>query len=198
MRWTGSRRFSSSGWKTESTVALQPGAVYAPGMASGSIAGRLYLAMIGIALALAGGIFCWLMWRSYDRAHHMRAWPEVSCVVLASEVEERRIDPNSGPEFRFSIQYGYEWQGKPHTSTHWTWRESPWSSKPQEAEANVAKYPVGGTFTCHVNPEEPGFAILKSDSQAPLYSIWFPALFVVGGMGIAAGALFGGRKGKAA
>jgi len=33
------------------------------------------------------------------------------------------------------------------------------------------------------------FAVLKPDSQAPGYSIWFPALFVVGGLGIAFRAL---------
>ncbi|WP_338285812.1 DUF3592 domain-containing protein [Luteolibacter sp. LG18] len=163
-------------------------------MASGSVAGRLYLAMIGMALALAGSFFCWLMWRSYDRAHHMRAWPEVPCTILSSGIEERRIDPNSAPEFRFAVLYGYEWQGTRYTSTHWTWRESPWSSRRGAAEEDVKAYPVEGQFVCRVNPDEPGFAILKTDSQAPLYSIWFPALFVVGGLGIAASALFRKRR----
>jgi hypothetical protein len=44
-----------------------------------------------------------------------------------------------------------------------------------------------------VNPAEPSFAILKTDSLAPGYSIWFPALFVVGGLGITFRAALGKR-----
>jgi hypothetical protein len=39
--------------------------------------------------------------------------------------------------------------------------------------------------TCRVHPRDPDFAVLKPDSLAPGYSIWFPALFVVGGLGMA-------------
>ncbi|MFP6880316.1 MAG: hypothetical protein VCA34_05170, partial [Roseibacillus sp.] len=46
----------------------------------------------------------------------------------------------------------------------------------------------------------PSFAVLKRDSKAPGYSLWFPIIFVVGGLGIILGAvrswLAGGRKGE--
>jgi hypothetical protein len=35
-----------------------------------------------------------------------------------------------------------------------------------------------------VNPAQPDFAVLKPDTKAAGYSIWFPLLFVVGGLGI--------------
>ncbi|HEY8991240.1 MAG TPA: DUF3592 domain-containing protein [Luteolibacter sp.] len=158
-------------------------------MANSTLAGRLFLAAIGLSLALAGAFFCWLMGRSFARAHEMRAWPQVPCVVLQSEVEERQIDPNSPAETRFKIEYGYEWQGKPLAGERWTWRGSPWSSERAKAEELVALYPVGSRSACYVNPQQPDFAVLKPDSQAPGYSIWFPALFVVGGLGIAFRAL---------
>lgn len=151
-------------------------------MADTSRAGRWYLAMIGIMLALAGGVFCWLMWRSFERAHEMRAWPEVPCVVLSSEAGERQIDPNSAPEFRFDVKYGYEWSGKEYTGSHYTWRGSPWTSRKADIEVQVKEYPPGERLTCRVNPADPSFAVLKVDSQAPGYSIWFPALFLVGGL----------------
>ena len=47
-------------------------------MANSTLAGRLFLAAIGLALALAGGFFCWLMWRSFARAHEMR-YPGGDC-----------------------------------------------------------------------------------------------------------------------
>lgn len=154
-----------------------------------SLAGRLYLAGIGISLALAGGVFFWLMWRSFDRARHMQHWPEVKCVILASEVEERRIDPNGPPEFRVNISYGYEFAGEPRTGDHLTWRGNPWTSKPDVLDDRQNAFPVGTSTTCRVDPQNPDFSVLKPDSKAPGYSIWFPALFVVGGLGIAVRAL---------
>lgn len=166
--------------------------------ASTSNAGRWYLAGIGLALAAIGGLFCWLMARSYLRAHAMRSWPEVPCVILESGAEERRIDPSSPPEFRFRVEYGYEWQGKALTSEHWTLRENPWSSAEEKTQVLVRQYPAGSESTCRVDPQHPETAVLRMDSQAPGYSIWFPALFVVGGLGITARALTVGRKPRGA
>lgn len=149
-----------------------------------SRAGRWYLAILGLVVALLGGLFIWLMARSFLRAREMRAWPEVSCVIITSELEERRHDANSPAEFRLDLSFGYEWKGVPHTGDHLTLRGSPWSSKRVLADERAAEFPVGKKTTCRVDPANPEFAVLKPDSLAPGYSIWFPALFVVGGLGI--------------
>ena len=65
-----------------------------------------------------------------------------------------------------------------------------------EAEKLAAEFPPGKMTTCRVNPRDPDFAVLKPDSLAPGYSIWFPGLFVVGGLGIALRALVSNRGGK--
>lgn len=147
-------------------------------------AGRWYLAILGVVIALLGGLFVWLMARSFLRAREMRSWPEVPCVILISEVEEWRHDENSPMEFRQNLSFGYEWQGAVHTGDHLTLRGSPWSSKRELADVRVSEFPVGKTTTCRVDPSNPHFALLKPDSLAPGYSIWFPSLFVVGGLGI--------------
>jgi hypothetical protein len=152
--------------------------------APNNTAGRWYLAILGLALALIGGIFVWLMTRSFLRAREMNSWPLVNCVILTSEVGERRHDQNSRPEFRHDISFGYEWQGEVKTNNHLTLRGSPWSSNRGLIEARIAQYPVGKTTQCRVNPNDPNSAVLKTDSLAPGYSIWFPGLFVVGGLGI--------------
>jgi hypothetical protein len=157
--------------------------------------GRWFLAALGLALALIGMLFVWLMGRSFLRAREMRTWPEVSCVILSSEIEERVHDPQSPSEFRHSVSFGYEWQGAAHTGDHPTLRGSPWSSKRELAEKRAAEYPAGATTRCRVSPENPDFAVLKPDSLAPGYSIWFPGLFVVGGLGITMRALFSNRNG---
>lgn len=142
------------------------------------------MAIIGLVVALLGGLFVWLMARSFLRAWEMRSWPEVACVILSSEVEERRNDENSAREFRQDLTYGFEWKGTAHTGDHLTLRGSPWSSRQHIIEARVAEYPIGSHAVCHVNPSNPEMSVLKNDSLAPGYSIWFPALFVIGGLGI--------------
>jgi hypothetical protein len=143
------------------------------------------LALTGLFTALIGLLFVWLMARSYVRAREMRAWPEVECVILSNVVEERLHDPQSPREFRVKVEFGYEWQGVPRTGDHATLRGNPWTSKRDLAEKRAAEYPQGKTTTCRVNPDDPDFAVLKPDSLAPGYSIWFPALFVIGGLGMA-------------
>ncbi len=151
---------------------------------SNSTAGRWYLAILGLVIAMLGGLFVWLMGRSFLRAREMHQWPEVACVILSSEVEERRHDENSALEYRQDLSFGYEWQGKPRTGSHLTLRGSPWSPDRDLIESRATEYPAGKITTCRVNPIEPDFAVLKPDSLAPGYSIWFPGLFVVGGIGI--------------
>lgn len=161
-----------------------------PAISSSGTAGRWYLAVLGLILALLGGLFVGLMARSFLRAREMRTWPEVACVILASEVEQRQNDENSPAEFRQDLSFGYEWQGAAYTGDHLTLRGSPWSSSRATVEERVAAYPVGKRTTCRVDPRNSNFAVLKPDSLAPGYSIWFPALFVIGGLGISFRAVF--------
>lgn len=157
-------------------------------MSERSTGTRVYLTLIGLALALVGGIFTALMGRSYLRARDVASWPVVPCVILRSDVEERQIDPNSAVERRFAVLFGYEWEGVPRESELLKLRGSMWSGKPEAAAAYLERYPEGSRQQCHVNPHEPTLAVLEIESKAPGYSLWFPLLFVVGGFGIMVGA----------
>ena len=158
-------------------------------MAGNNRSGRWFLAFLGLLIALIGAIFVWLLGRSYLRARDMRSWPEVECVILVSEIQQRIHDPQSPREYRHSLTFGYEWQGRALTGDHLTLRGNPWSSKREIIEKRAAEYPVGMTTTCRIDPQTPDFAVLKPDSLAPGYSIWFPGLFVIGGLGITIRAL---------
>lgn len=144
---------------------------------------------MGLFLALIGGLFVWLLGRSFLRAWEMRSWPEVPCVILSSEVGERHHDEISPTEFRQNLTYGYEWKGQPRTGDHLTLRDNPWSSNREMIGNKAAEFPAGMETTCRVNPASPQIAVLKVDSLAPGYSIWFPGLFVIGGLGISVRAL---------
>ena len=169
-------------------MADRAGGRYGRRMARVSTASRVYLSLIGLALALAGGVFFALMWRSFQRARAVDHWPVVPCVILKSETEERQVDPNSGVERRFAVLFGYEWEGRPYESELVKLRGSGWSSKPDIVEAYIGKYPEGSEQECHVNPQKPEQAVLEKESKAPGYSIWFPGIFVVGGIGMVVGA----------
>jgi hypothetical protein len=160
-----------------------------PSSPSTANSGRWFLAGIGLSLVLIGGLFVWLMGRSFLRAYEMRSWPEVPCVILSSETEERRHDENSPIEFRQNLVYSYQWDGRSYTSDRLSLRGSPWTSKPDLKEKRADEWPLGKNTTCFVNPANPDFAVLKPDSLAPGYSIWFPALFVIGGSVMAIRAL---------
>jgi len=146
--------------------------------------GRWFLIGTGLFTALLGALFVWLLARSFLRAREMRTWPERECVILSNEIEERRHDPQSPREYRVNVEFGYAWQGTRMTGNQLTLRGNPWTSKFKLAEQRAAEYPPGKMTTCRVNPENPSFAVLKPDSLAPGYSIWFPALFVIGGLGM--------------
>jgi Protein of unknown function (DUF3592) len=152
--------------------------------------GRWYLGSIGLIIALFGGLFFWLMARSFLRAYQQRSWPEVECVILASELDEKRHDTNSPTEFSHKVNFGYEWQGIRLVGDRFTLRGVSWSSKREKAEALLATYPVGKITTCRLDPAAPQSAVLKMDSLAPGYSIWFPSLFILGGLGITFRAVF--------
>ena len=147
-----------------------------------SSSGKWFLFGIGVALAIIGALFVWLLGRSFLRASEMKSWPVVSCVILNSEVEQRLHDPQSPPEYRHRVLYGYTFAGESFTSDRISLRGSFWSSRQERAQKSLQAYPVGSTDTCHLKPGEPSFSVLETDSLAPGYSIWFPLLFVVGGL----------------
>lgn len=153
-----------------------------------STGSRVYLTIIGLLLLLAGSLFTWLMWRSYSRARDVEQWTLVPCVILRSEIEERQIDPDGPVERRFAVLFGYEWEGKAYESERLHLRGSPWTSKGEGNAGLLEAYPAGARTHCRVNPSDPSVAVLKRESKGPGYSLWFPLLFVVGGVGIMVGA----------
>jgi hypothetical protein len=152
-------------------------------------AGSYYLIALGLSLIAAGGVFVLLMWRSFERASGQRHWEEVPCRILESRVAERQIGPDVPVDYGWGILYGYEFAGEPRTSDLYSLRGSPWSHDRSRAERLVERFPPESGQVCHVDPADPDRAVLKLDSKAPGYSLWFPLIFVAGGLGMIAGAV---------
>jgi hypothetical protein len=150
--------------------------------------GRLWLAALGLSLALAGALFTWVLWTAWQRAEETRRWTPTPCLILSSRLEKERPTPHSNPVFKPQIRYTYLFEGQKHTGSRIKRVDSP-SQHEEVAQKKIEGFPLGLEVTCFVNPAQPEVAVLKHDTRAALYSIWFPLLFVVGGLRIAWGAL---------
>ena len=158
-------------------------------MSKKSIAGPLYLCFIGLAVLLMGALFMGLLWKSYVGAKETRAWPVVEGVVLEASVAERKLGPQIPQEYSVGLSYSYDFEGQPYQGDHLTRRENPWYKDRERVEVGLKEFSMGTRVEVFVNPEEPEEAVLKHESKAGGYSIWFPGLFVVAGLGIILSAL---------
>jgi len=153
-----------------------------------SNAGNLYLIFLGLLLFAMGAGFMFIMWLSFQRANHTRTWKEVPCRILKSEIKtEERIAGKL--EYQWNGEYTYELEGEDYVSTRFELRGNKWSSQKDRIEAVVRKYPAGKSAVCYVDPKDITFSILKHDSKAAGYNIWFPGLFALGGVGMIFGAV---------
>jgi len=155
-----------------------------------SNAGAYYLAGIGLAVAAVGVIFVYLMWGSFSKARETRRWVETPCLMIISTVKERAIKTHM-KEYSWNLEYMYDFDGKSYLSKLDTLRGAKWSKTKDKIDEFIEEYPEGEKATCFVNPSNPEQAILKHDTKAAGYSIWFPMLFVVGGLGITISSLRG-------
>lgn len=152
-----------------------------------NLSGRIFLCLIGAMLLLAGSVFEWLLLRSYQNAKATREWPQVEALVLESEVAERQFI-GSPKEYSARVVYKYSYGGLDLTSGHISPRGSKWSKDADSVNEMLADYPVGRSLTAWINPDDVDIAILKHDTKAAGYTLWFPALIMLGGGGIIVGA----------
>ncbi len=149
-----------------------------------SKAGSWWLAGVGLALALAGALFTALLWASYQRAMTTRSWAETPCTIVSSQVIPEQATPNSPTRWRVAVKYEYTFSGQTRQSSRIR-RTDGTTGDEAKAIRTREQYTPGALATCWVNPEEPSFAILQHDTKAALYTLWFPLLFVFGGLRMA-------------
>lgn len=144
-------------------------------------AGSWWLAGMGLMLAVAGTVFTMVLWKAWQRAEETLGWTEVPCKVLSSQIKSEQASRHSPVKHRVIVRYEYSWQGSTLTSERIR-RVDGVKSDLSVAEELRERYARGQQTVCFVNPADPSFAILVHDTRAALYSIWFPLLFVFGGL----------------
>ena len=144
---------------------------------------------MGLILMSVGSIFVQYLWNTYARAAQMDGWVEVPCRIEALEVDDSELNQHGMPKYIFKVTYTYEFEGKPFTGNRLKLLSTE-VSDPRKLKSSIEAYRVGTTTTCHLDPAAPEMAVLKKNSKAALYSIWFPFVFIIGGGGMIVSALF--------
>ena len=149
---------------------------------------RIFLFIIGLSTLAIGALFTWIMAQSFLNAQATRAWEETPAMIKVAEVESRKIGEFVPVDYAPKVEFSYEYQGESYTSDLLTPRGKKWAKERKKAEAQLKGLSIEHDTTCWVNPDNPETAILKHDTKAAGYSIWFPLLFVIGGAGVMVGA----------
>jgi len=144
---------------------------------------RVWKAFLGLVLMVCGAFFCWWLFATWKKAARMDAWLPVEGQVLSSVVGTWQFNEFSSLEYEPRIRYRYEVDGRFHESGRIR-RVPIRSAHMDKAQSWVARYPAGVPVKVWVDPADPSAAVLKRDSKAALYSIWFPGLFIAGGAGL--------------
>jgi hypothetical protein len=150
----------------------------------GSLIGGVAL---GLLIATMGSIFVVALVKGYGRANETRDWMEVPMRITRAEVFEEQIGM-SPTEYKPIIEYSFSYDGKPATGSGIK-RTEGFTKHQSKAQRIVDRYPVGSEGTCWVNPQNPQQTVLKHNTKAVLYTVWFPGLFVIAGLGIAIGSI---------
>lgn len=158
-----------------------------------NLAGRIWIVFLGLSLVGAGWILTKYLWHSYERAALMNPWVEVSCQIVSSEIDDSQLNQKGFTKYRLDLSYTYDYEGKEYTGNRLQ-RLPTESSDLKKVQKKQETWSAGNGATCWVDPKEPSSAVLKKDTKAALYSIWFPCLFIVGGAGMVLSALFRKRS----
>ena len=160
-------------------------------------AGSWWLASLGLTLAVAGTVFVAMLWTAWQRAEETRRWTPTPAHILSSQVIPHQESPSSSRKYRIEVRYRYEVGGKSYISDRIRRVDGPKGNR-DDAEALREQFTPGQSLTCYVRPDDPAFAILRHTTRAALYTLWFPLLFVFGGLRITWGAVRAMRQTKTA
>lgn len=149
---------------------------------------------MGLSIAAAGFFFLWFLWKNFDVAQEMNHWVETPCEILAVTVDDSQINQHFETKYEFQVSYRYEFDGETRLGEQ-VKSKPVVGGIPKKMEKWQRRFQAGQSAVCYVDPDNPDEAVLVRDTKASIYSLWFPALFVVGGLGIAlSGLLSGWRK----
>ncbi len=147
------------------------------GSFTGKVAGTLFFGIF----FLIGSLFVFLILGEALREAAPWFWPETTCTIISSGVENTGEDENP---YRPDVRYRYRIDGKDFEGTRVV-RGDNATSKFDRARDTAARYPVGSLATCRVNPNHPSLSVLQRRVPWIALVVFFPLIFVaIGGIGL--------------
>ncbi len=151
---------------------------------SNSVGGKIFATLFGLVFAGFGLFFCYLMARPLVDQYATWFWPATDCAIESSQfVDASTATEKPANPFRFDVRYRYTWQGQEHTSSTFR-RGYEGGDDPAEAQRLAARFPVGSTARCYVNPKPPTESALVRPRLTGLLLFLFPLIFVAFGLGL--------------
>lgn len=137
----------------------------------------------GVFLA-AGLFFAGLLFLHVKQIAGTYRWDKIPCFILSSEADVDEKADSEKDRYFVRIRYRYEIDGRALESDRVT--SSPRSYDTfDKASAVAARFPPDSRAVCHVDPANPGTAILVRDSLGQALFLLLPLVFIaVGGGGI--------------
>ncbi|MEC5129612.1 DUF3592 domain-containing protein [Verrucomicrobiales bacterium BCK34] len=154
-----------------------------------NLPGRLWKIAMGAFIIAIAWILVQYLWQSHERAALMDTWIEVPCTITQMDVDDSHLNQRGMTKYLMVVTYDYDFDGKKFEGTRIK-RLPTEASDPRKLKKYIEAYAEGTQTVAYVNPEAPSEAVLKKDSKAALYAIWFPFVFIFGGLGMIFSALF--------
>jgi Protein of unknown function (DUF3592) len=152
------------------------------------MAGKLWMISMGLFLMALGSFFMWYLWAFFQKSSRMDHWVETPCVIEKSEVDDSGFNQHYGKKYALVTVYRYQFKGQEYVGQRFK-RIQPVGSHFEKISKLAQETPAGQATLCFVNPDDPASAVLKKDTKGSIYSIWFPGLFALGGLGMVISAL---------
>ncbi len=127
--------------------------------------------LVLIAVVVLTGVIP--VWQSIGSAD----WQAVPCTILESGSAVMKSRWRTIPDYRFAVEYRYEFAGQEYRSSKFSFFAE--RSSATITHSLALNYPPGGTTTCFVNPRKPEEAVL--DRSIRFGQLMLPASFVFGG-----------------
>ncbi len=138
------------------------------------MAGRVISSIVALAFLGLGSAFAYLIVRSFFRDLATHTWREAECVITSSQVKSTG---GSEPLHVLNVQYRYVAFGRELESD--VLRPGyAGSSDVAEAERLAARYAVGESVTCYIDPKKPESATIEKASLLNGFWVLFPLVFV--------------------
>lgn len=149
--------------------------------------------LIGLSLMAIATVFIWYLWSSFQKARLMDSWVETPCTIESVSIDNSQQTQHYATKYRLDVIYTYRIGEREYRGTRVKRLPVEGSSR-KKIEKKRTKYVPTENPVCFVDPEAPENAVLRKDTKAAIYSIWFPGLFFVGGLGIVLSAFLPHRK----